>query len=51
MNTFSKISEFQFGSKQTIIINNNLNYFTKNITNNLENKLFSAILSIDICKA
>ena len=51
MNTFSKINESQFGFRQNSSTNDALNYLMENITNNLESKLLSAILSIDLCKA
>ena len=51
MNTFSKISGFKFGYKQNIITNIDYNYLTKNITNNVENRLLSAILSSEHCIA
>ena len=51
MNTFSKINESQFGFRQNSSTNDSLNYLMENITNNLESKLLSAILSIDLCKA
>ena len=51
MNTFSKINESQFGYRQNSSNNYALNYLKENITNNLESKLLSAILSIDLCKA
>ena len=51
MNKFSKINESQFGFRQNSSTNDALNYLMENITNNLESKLLSAILSIDLCKA
>ena len=51
MNTFSKINESQFGFRQNSSTNDALNYLMENITNNLESKLLSAILSNDLCKA
>ena len=51
MNTFSKINASQFGLRQHSSRNEALNYLMENITNNLESKLLSAILSIDLCKA
>ena len=51
MNTFSKINESQFGFRRNSSTNDALNYHMENITNNLESKLLSAILSIDLCKA
>ena len=51
MNTFSKINESQFGFRKNCSTNDALNYLIENITNNLESKLLSAILSIDLCKA
>ena len=51
MNTFFKINESQFGFRQNSSTNDTLNYLMENITNNLESKLLSAILSIDLCKA
>ena len=51
MNTFSKINDSQFGFWQNSSTNDALNYLMENITNNLESKLLSAMLSIDLCKA
>ena len=51
MNTFSKINESQFGFRHNSSTNDALNYLKENITNNLESKLLSAILSIDLCKS
>ena len=51
MNTFSNINESQFGFRKNSSTNDALNYLMENITNNLESKLLSAMLSIDLCKA
>ena len=51
LNTFPKINESQFGFRKNSSKNDALNYLMENITNNLESKLLSAILSIDLCKA
>ena len=48
MNIFAKINESQFGFRPNISKNNALNYLIGNITNNLQSKLLSAILSIDL---
>ena len=50
MNTFSKINESHFGFRKNSSTNDALNYLMENFTNNLERKLLSAILSIDLCK-